>query len=53
MFIERKQIEVAYVGDADEYLAKIIALVDAETVEQEPTALVIDHEPAEPDESVH
>ena len=33
MFIERKQIEIAYVDDADEYLAKIMALVDAKTVE--------------------
>ncbi len=30
MFADRKQIEIAYVDDADEYLAKIMALVDAE-----------------------
>ena len=32
MFIDRKQIDIAYVDDADEYLAKIMALVDAKTV---------------------
>jgi hypothetical protein len=45
MFIERKQIEIAYLDHADEYLAKI--------VEHEPAPLAIDHEPAEPDNSVH
>jgi hypothetical protein len=53
MFIDRKQIEIAYVDDADEYLAKIMALVDAKTVEHEPTPMAIDHAPAEPDDSVH
>jgi len=53
MFIERKQIEIAYVDDADEYLAQIMALVDAKTVEHDPSPLAIDHEPAEPDDSVH
>jgi hypothetical protein len=48
MFVDRKQIEVAYVDDADEYLAKIIALVNAKTVEHEPAPLSIDHEPAKP-----
>jgi putative ABC transport system substrate-binding protein len=38
---------------ADEYLAKIMALVDAKTVEHEPTPMAIDHAPAEPDDSVH
>jgi phage terminase small subunit len=47
MFIDHKQIEIAYVDDADEYLAKIIALVDAKTIEHEP-ALTLDHEAAEP-----
>jgi hypothetical protein len=53
MFIDRKQIEIGYVDDADEYLAKIIALVDAKVVDHEPTSLAIEHEPVEPDESVH
>jgi hypothetical protein len=43
MFIDRKQIEVAYVDDADEYLAEIMALVDAKTVEHEPAPLASDH----------
>jgi hypothetical protein len=51
MFIDRKQVEIAHVDDSDEYLAKIMALVDAKVVDHEPPA--IDHEPAEPDESVH
>jgi hypothetical protein len=51
MFMDRKQIEIAYVDDADEYLAKIMALVDAKTVDHELPA--IDYEPAEPDDSVH
>jgi hypothetical protein len=53
MFIERKQIEVAYLDDADEYLAKIMALVDAKTVDNEPAPVAIDHELPEPDDSVH
>jgi hypothetical protein len=53
MFIERKQIEIAYVDDADEYLARIMALVDAKVVEHEPAPLAIDYEPAEDDDSVH
>jgi hypothetical protein len=51
MFIERKQVEIAYVDDADEYLARIRALVEGKVIDDEPP--VIDYEPAEPDESVH
>jgi hypothetical protein len=51
MFIDRKQVEIAYVDDADEYLAKIMALVDGKVIDDEPPA--IDYEPAEPDDSVH
>jgi phage terminase small subunit len=51
MFIERKQVEIAYVDDADEYLARIIALVENKVIDNEPPA--IDYEPAEPDDSVH
>jgi hypothetical protein len=50
MFIERKQIDIAYADDADEYLARIIALVDGKVIDDEPRA--IDYEPAEPEESV-
>jgi hypothetical protein len=53
MFIDTKHIEVNYVDDSDEYLEKIIALVDAEVVDHEPAPLAIDHEPAEPDENLH
>jgi hypothetical protein len=51
MFIERKQVEIAYVDDADEYLARLRALVEAKVIDSELPA--IDYEPAEPDESVH
>ncbi len=51
MFIDRKQIDIAYVDDADEYLAKIMALVDAKVIDDEPPA--IDYEPAEDNDSVH
>jgi hypothetical protein len=51
MFIDRKQIGIAYVDDADEYLARIIVLVDGKVIDDE--LPVIDIEPAEPDESVH
>jgi hypothetical protein len=51
MFIEKKTIDINYLDDSDEYLAKIIALVDAETVE--PAPLTIDHEPTEPDDRAH
>ena len=47
MFIDRKQVEVSYIDDADEYLAKIMAIVDAKTVEHEPAPLPIDYEMAE------
>jgi hypothetical protein len=51
MFIDRKQIDIAYVDDADEYLAKLMELVNAKVVDHEPPA--IDYEPAEDDDSVH
>jgi hypothetical protein len=53
MFIDKKQIEVSYIDDADEYLAEIMAIVDAKTVEHEPAPLAIGHEPTEQDDSVH
>jgi hypothetical protein len=53
MFIERKQIDIAYVDDADEYLAKIMALVDSRAIDHEPAPLAIDYEMAEDDDSVH
>ena len=51
MFIDRKQIDIAYVDDADEYLAELMELVNAKAVDHEPPA--IDYEPAEDDDSVH
>ena len=53
LFVDKKQIEVSYIDDADEYRAKIMAIVDAKTVEHEPAPLAIDHELAEQDDSVH
>jgi hypothetical protein len=53
MFVDRKKLEISYIDDADEYLAKIMAIVDAKTVEHEPAPLAIDHVPTEQDDSVH
>ena len=55
MFIDKKSIDIRYIDDADEYLAKIMAIVDAnnKTVEHEPAPLAIGHEPTEQDDSVH
>jgi hypothetical protein len=53
MFVDRKAVEINYIDDADEYLAKIMAIVDAKTVEHEPAPLAIGHEPTEQDDSVH
>jgi phage terminase small subunit len=35
MFIDRKQIDIAYADDADAYLAKIIAQVDGKVIDNE------------------
>jgi hypothetical protein len=35
MFIDRKQIEIAYVDDADAYLAQLMEIVNAKTIEHE------------------
>jgi phage terminase small subunit len=51
MFVERRQIDIAYVDDSDEYLAKIIALVDGKGIDNE--LPVIDIKPVEPDDCVH
>jgi hypothetical protein len=39
MFVDRKSVEVNYIDDADEYLAKIMDIVNAKVVEHEPTPL--------------
>jgi phage terminase small subunit len=36
MFIEKKQIEISYIDDADEYLAKILEVVGQPVIEHEP-----------------
>jgi hypothetical protein len=48
MFVDNKNIEINYLDDSDEYLEKLIALVDAKVVDHKPAPLAIDHEPAEP-----
>jgi hypothetical protein len=48
LFVDRKAVEVNVVDDSDEYLSRIMALVNAKTAEHEPAPLVIDHEAAEP-----
>jgi hypothetical protein len=48
MFIDRKQIEINHLDDADAYLEQLMKLVGTPVVEHEPTPLAIDHEPAEP-----
>jgi hypothetical protein len=53
LFVDRKAVEINVVDDSDEYLSRIMALVDAKTVEHEPAPLAIDHEPVEQDDSVH
>jgi hypothetical protein len=35
MFVERRQVDIAYVDDADEYLAKIMGLVDGKVIDNE------------------
>jgi hypothetical protein len=42
MFIDKKSIYISYIDDADEYLAKIMAIVDAKTVEHEPAPLQLE-----------
>jgi hypothetical protein len=36
--LEKKSIEISYIDDADEYLAKIMAIVNAKTIDNEPAA---------------
>ncbi len=39
MFVDRKEIQINYIDDADEYLARIMDLVNAKVVDHEPAAL--------------
>jgi hypothetical protein len=36
MFIDKKSIEISYVDDADEYLSRILEIVNGKTIEHEP-----------------
>jgi phage terminase small subunit len=36
MFIDKKSIEISMVDDSDEYLAKIMAIVEGKVIDQEP-----------------
>ena len=51
LFLEKKQVEISRSDDSDEYLMKLMELV--KTVEHEQAPLAIDHDSAEPDDSVH
>jgi hypothetical protein len=39
MFVDKKSVEISYVDDADEYLARIMAIVNAKVVDHEPQLL--------------
>jgi hypothetical protein len=39
MFVDRKEIQINYVDDADEYLAKLLELVGQPVLEHEPQQL--------------
>jgi hypothetical protein len=39
MFIDKKVIEISYIDDADEYLARIMEIVNAKVIDHEPVAL--------------
>jgi hypothetical protein len=39
MFIDKKSIEISYVDDSDEYLARIMEIVNAKVIDHEPAAL--------------
>jgi hypothetical protein len=39
MFVDKKSIEISYIDDADEYLAKILEIVNGKVIDAEPLAL--------------
>jgi hypothetical protein len=53
LFVDKRQIEIGYIDDSDEYLARIMAIVDSKAIDHELAPLAIDHGPAEPDASVY
>jgi hypothetical protein len=38
MFVDRKEIQINYVDDADEYLARIMEQIEGPVIDQEPVA---------------
>jgi hypothetical protein len=40
MLVERKQINIGYVDDADEYLAKMMKLIEGPVFDMEPAAAI-------------
>jgi hypothetical protein len=45
MFVERKSIEISYIDDADEYLAKLLELVGQPVLEDKAAhALILEHD---------
>jgi hypothetical protein len=53
MFVDKKTNEISVLDDSDEYLARLMEIVNAKKIDNEAAVLAIDHEPAEPDDSVH
>jgi hypothetical protein len=39
MFVDRKEVQINYLDDSDEYLARIMEIVNAKVVDAEPVAL--------------
>jgi hypothetical protein len=39
LFVDQKAIEISYMDDADEYLARILEVVNAKTIEHAPALL--------------
>jgi hypothetical protein len=44
LFIDRKRIKINVLDDSDEYLAKIMAIVNAKVVEHEPAPLQLEND---------
>jgi hypothetical protein len=44
MFVDKKQIEISYIDDADEYLAKIMEIVNSKVVDHEPAPLQLEND---------
>jgi hypothetical protein len=44
MFFDKKSIEISYVDDADEYLARIMEIVNAKVIDHEPAPLQLEND---------